>query len=159
SSIMIVCWAVASPICGALSDRVGRRKTIHASGCVIATIGWILLFYAPLSLAAWVVVASVTSFASGSVVIGFAYAKESVPVRFLGTISAAVNIGNMVGPMILQPGIGWLLDKKWAGTMVNGVRVYGVPAFHTAFLLVIGWLVLASILLSLTRETHCKHTA
>ena len=25
-SIMIACWAAASPVCGALSDRIGRRK-------------------------------------------------------------------------------------------------------------------------------------
>jgi MFS family permease len=157
-SVMIVCWAVASPICGALSDKIGRRKPIHTLGCVIATIGWGILFYAPgLSLDGFVAVAAVTSFASGAVVVGFAYGKESVPIQFLGTISAIVNIGNMVGPMILQPAIGWLLDKKWAGTMVKGVRVYGVPAFQTGFLLAMGWLVVACVLLSFTRETHCEN--
>jgi hypothetical protein len=62
----------------------------------------------------------------------------------------------MIGPMLLQPGIGWMLDKEWSGTTANGVRVYGVPAFQTAFLLVIGWSLLACVLLSLTKETHCK---
>ena len=159
-SIMIVCWAVASPICGALSDRIGRRKPIHTTGCILATIGWAILFYAPgLSLTAFTVVAALTSIASGAVVVGFAYGKESVPIQFLGTISAIVNIGNMIGPMILQPGIGWLLDKKWTGTLANGVRVYGVPAFQTGFLLAIGWLLLACVLLGLTKETHCKSSA
>ena len=159
-SVMIVCWAVASPLCGALSDKIGRRKPIHTMGCVIATIGWGVMFYATgLSLTAFVFVAAITSLASGAVVVGFAYGKESVPIQFLGTISAIVNIGNMIGPMILQPGIGWLLDKKWAGAMANGVRAYGVPAFQTGFLLVMGWLLLACVLLSLTKETHCKSNA
>jgi MFS family permease len=159
-SVMIVCWAVASPICGALSDKIGRRKPIHTFGCVIATIGWAILFYATsLSPAAWVVVAALTSAASGAVVVGFAYGKESVPIRYMGTISAVVNIGNMIGPMILQPGIGHVLDKKWAGTIAHGVRVYDVPAFQTGFLLVMGWLLVACVLLSLTSETHCKSAA
>jgi MFS family permease len=159
-SIMIVCWAVASPVCGALSDRIGRRKPIHTTGCVLATIGWAILFYTPgLSLAAFTVVAALTSAASGAVVVGFAYGKESVPIQFLGTISAIVNIGNMIGPMILQPAIGWVLDKKWTGTLAGGVHVYGVAAFQTGFLLVIGWLLLACVLLSLTKETHCKSAA
>jgi MFS family permease len=110
-------------------------------------------------LTAFTVVAALTSIASGAVVVGFAYGKESVPIQFLGTISAIVNIGNMIGPMILQPGIGWLLDKKWTGTLANGVRVYGVPAFQTGFLLAIGWLLLACVLLGLTKETHCKSSA
>jgi MFS family permease len=159
-SVMILCWAVASPICGALSDRIGRRKPIHLAGCFIATIGWAVLFYVNvLPLGVFVGVAALTSFACGAGVVGFAYTKESVPVRYLGTISGATNIGNMVGPMLLQPGIGWILDKEWRGSITNGVRVYGIPEFQTAFLLIIGWSVLACILLSLTRETYCKQSA
>jgi MFS family permease len=159
-SVMIICWAVASPICGALSDRIGRRKPIHLAGCVISTIGWMLLFYVPgLSFGTFVVLAALTSGACGAVVVGFAYTKESVPVRYLGTISGATNIGNMIGPMLLQPGIGWMLDKEWSGATANGVRVYGIPAFQTAFLMMIGWSALACVLLSLTKETYCKQTA
>jgi nitrate/nitrite transporter NarK len=159
-SVMIVCWAVASPICGALSDRIGRRKPIYLSGCLVATIGWIVMVYATLlPLAAFVVVAAVTSLASGAVVLGFAYGKESVPVQFLGTISGAINIGNMIGPMLLQPGIGRILDQKWSGQLANGLRVYGVDAFQAAFLLMVAWLLLACVLISLTRETYCKPIA
>lgn len=158
-SVMIICWAVASPICGALSDKIGRRKPIHLTGCLFATVGWILLFYAKIPLGIFIVVAALTSLACGAIVVGFAYTKESVPIRYLGTISGATNIGNMVGPMLLQPGIGWVLDKEWSGTMANGVRVYGVPAFQAAFLLVIGWSILACVLLSLTKETYCKQIA
>jgi len=91
--------------------------------------------------------------------VGFAYTKESVPMRYLGTISGATNIGNMIGPMLLQPGIGWVLDKEWSGALVNGVRSYSVHAFQMAFLLVIAWLILACVLLSLTKETNGKQIA
>lgn len=156
-SVMIVCWAVASPLCGALSDRICRRKPVHFTGCLLATIGWAVMFYVKaLPLGMFIVVAALTSLACGAIVVGFAYTKESVPVRYLGTIAGATNIGNMIGPMLLQPGIGWVLDKEWSGTLANGVRVYGVPAFQTAFLLVIGWSLLACVLLGLTKETHCK---
>jgi MFS family permease len=156
-SVMIVCWAVASPICGALSDRIGRRKPIYFGGCLISTVGWIAMFYIrDLSLVTFTAIAALTSLASGAVVIGFAFGKESVPVQFLGTISGAVNIGNMVGPMLLQPGIGRLLDQNWAGQLTSGLRVYGVGAFQTAFLLIIAWSVVACLLIGLTRETYCK---
>ena len=100
-----------------------------------------------------------TCAATGAVVIGFAFSKESVPVQFLGTISGTTNIGNMIGPTLLQPGIGWVLDKYWTGAVVKGAHVYGVAAYQRGFLLMIGWLVVACVLLSLTRETFCKQSA
>ncbi len=159
-SVMIVCWASASPICGYLSDRVGRRKPIYLAGAVTAALGWAILIYADfLPLWMFTTVAAVTSFAAGAVILGFAFAKESVPVKFLGTISGAINAGNMIGPMLLQPAIGWLLDKQWAGGLAGGTRVYGVPAYHAAFGLILGWASLTCILASLTTDTGCRQMA
>jgi sugar phosphate permease len=159
-SLMIVCWAVASPVNGYLSDRIKRRKPLYLGGALVATLGWACLFYLPgLPLPMFVAVAAVTSFSCGAVILGFAYAKESVPVLFLGTISGGINVGNMLGPTLLQPAIGWILDRQWAGDTVNGLRVYTPAAFHTGFLLIVGWFVLSCALIALTRETHCRQTA
>jgi MFS family permease len=156
-SVMIVCWAVASPLAGALSDRIGRRKPVYLGGALLTAAGWAVLFYAPdLPLAAFVAVAALTSLGSGAVVLGFAYAKESVPVHFLGTISGTINIGNMIGPMLLQPGIGQALERNWAGQMANGARVYDLHAYHMAFLLIVAWSALSCVLISATRETFCR---
>jgi len=157
---MIVCWALASPICGNLSDRIGRRKPLYLGGTVIAAVGWIVMFYVTaLSLLAFTVVAAITSIASGSVVLGFAYTKESVPVQFLGTISGAINMGNMIGPMLLQPGIGWVLDRTWSGQTASGARIYAVGGFEQAFVLVVAWIVISCMLISFTKETRCRQTA
>lgn len=159
-SVMIVCWAIASPLCGNLSDRIGLRKPLYLGGTLIAALGWIVMFYVTaLSLPAFTVVAAITSVASGSVVLGFAYTKESVPVQFLGTISGAINMGNMMGPMFLQPGIGWILDRTWSGQTAAGARVYGVDGFQQAFLLVVAWIVISCVLISFTKETRCRQTA
>lgn len=159
-SVMIVCWAIASPIFGYLSDKIGRRKPLYTAGCMIAAAGWMTMYYVTaLPLAAFVVVAALTSMASGAVILGFAYGKESVPAQYLGTVSGAINIGNMIGPTLLQPGIGRILELRWAGEMANGVRAYGVDAFQTAFILSVGWTILSCILSSLTSETYCKQRA
>ena len=65
----------------------------------------------------------------------------------------------MLGPTLLQPGIGWMLDQQWAGQTLDGVRVYTTGNYQTAFLLVVGWCVLSSVLVSLTRDTHNRQTA
>jgi len=158
-SVMIVCWAIASPLAGHYSDRIGRRKPIYLGGAIAACFGWSLLFYAPLPLAAFTIVAALTSFACGAVVVAFAFAKESVPVRFLGTISGAVNVGNMLGPTLLQPAIGWALDRTWSGAMAGGVRLYSVDAFGAAFAMIVAWSLLSCLLIAITRETGCRQTA
>jgi MFS family permease len=158
-SVMIISWALASPFSGALSDRIGRRKPIYWAGSAISAVGWLALFYAGLPLPAFIAVAAITGLASGAVVLGFAYAKESVPVPFLGTISGAINIGNMIGPALLQPGIGRILDQKWSGQMAAGVRVYGVDHFQAAFLLIVAWSAVSCLLIGFTRETHCRPNA
>jgi MFS family permease len=156
-SIMIVCWAVSSPICGALSDRIGRRKPIYLGGAILSTIGWMALFYVPaLPLSGFVIIAAITTLACGSGVLGFAYSKEKVPIRYVGTISAVTNIGNMLGPTLLQPGIGWMLDKQWTGEMLNGTRIYSLHAFQAAFMLIVLWATSSCVLIALTKETYCE---
>lgn len=160
ASVMVVFFAVGSPVSGYLSDRVRARKPVYLTGVITATIGWSVLFFLPgLSLEAFTAVGAVTAFASGANVLAFAYAKESVPTKFLGTISGAINVGNMLGPTLLQPGIGWVLDRVWTGQTLNGVRVYTESNYQAGFLLVVGWCVLSSVLISLTRDTGCRQTA
>lgn len=155
-SVMIVCWAASSPVCGYLSDKIGRRKPIYVAGAVLAALGWVTLFYLPLPLPAFIAVAAVTSVACGAVILGFAFAKESVPVQYLGTISGAINVGNMVGPTLLQPAIGIILDRRWSGATADGLRVYTTQDFGAAFALIVAWATLTVVLLSLTKETYCK---
>jgi hypothetical protein len=90
------------------------------------------------------------------VVLGFAFAKESVPIQFLGTISGAINVGNMLGPTLLQPAIGRVLDQQWAGAMASGVRAYSVDAFQAAFAMIVAWSLLTCLLTALTQETRCR---
>lgn len=156
-SVMIVCWAVASPLAGAISDRIGRRKPIYLGGAFVSAAGWLTMAYVDaLPLTVFVAVAAVTSLASGAVVLGFAYGKESVPVHFLGTVSGAINIGNMIGPMLLQPSIGALLERNWAGKMSAGVRAYDLHAYHAAFALIVAWSMASCLFIAGTTETHCK---
>jgi len=156
-SVMTICWAVASPIAGHLSDHFHKRKPIYLFGTLISCVGWITMFYVTaLPLAVFIGVAAITSFASGCVIIGFAYARESVPSQFLGSISGIINIGNMIGPTVLQPALGVMLDRNWSGEMVEGSRVYSTGAYETAFLLCVAWSVLACIAISFTSETNCE---
>ena len=77
----------------------------------------------------------------------------------MGTMTGTVNMGNMLGVVLLQPGIGWVLDRYWDGQLVNGAHVYSVAAYHVGFMLLSGWAVLSVLLIAMTRETYCKPVA
>ncbi|HTS31271.1 MAG TPA: MFS transporter [Bryobacteraceae bacterium] len=159
-SIMIVCWAAASPVFGGLSDKIGRRKPPYLAGSLICALGWIAMFYAPgLPLAAFTAIAALTSLATGCVIIAFAYGRESVPPEHMGTSTATTNIGNMLGNVLLQPGIGLLLDRNWSGATVNGSRVYGIEAYQAGFIPIVVWALVSSLAIVLTGETRCRQSA
>ena len=93
-----------------------------------------------------------TGLSSGVMVVSFAFAQESVPPALAGTVAGVINTGVMVGPMLLQPGVGWVLDAKWEGLRQNSVRVYGMEAYQSGFMLMLAWVGLSLILLFFTRE-------
>jgi MFS family permease len=160
SSALMVAWAVGGPMFGWLSDRLGRRKPLYLLGCGLSLAGWGVIIFSdnlPLPLLAGLLV--LTGFCSGCMIIGFAYAKESVPLNLAGTVSGVMNMGVMMGPMILQPTVGWILDNNWEGTAVAGVRVYQLAAYQAGFSLMLAWLALGFVLLFFTRETGCSQVA
>jgi len=62
----------------------------------------------------------------------------------------------MMGPMLLQPLVGLILDSHWTGQMVDGARVYSQEAYKYGFIPMMVWIVLSVLLLFFTRETHCR---
>jgi hypothetical protein len=58
--------------------------------------------------------------------------------------------------MLLQPGVGWMLDLAWQGEMAEGVRIYSLEAYQSGFSLMLAWLALALLLILFTRETDCR---
>lgn len=159
TSAVLVALALAGPIFGWLSDRWGKRKPLFIIGCALTLTAFAIAFFAPaLSLTALVVVLLIAGFSSGSMILTFAFAKESVPGRLSGTVSGVINMGVMIGPMVLQPAVGWMLDRQWQGQTQAGVRIYGLAAYQAGFSMMLAWIALALILLFFTRETHCRQT-
>ena len=156
-SAQLLAWAVGGPVFGGLSDRIGRRKPLYVAGCSISAVGWGLIILVPgLPLFFLIALLIVIGFAAGCMIIGFAFAKESVPLPLAGTAAGVCNMGSMMGPMLLQPAVGWMLDRQWDGTMSAGARVYGLEAFRLGFSLMLAWTVLSLVLITLTRETGCR---
>ncbi len=157
TSAMMIAWAIGGPMLGSWSQKIGRRKPLYILSCVMIVSGWAAVIFLPqLSVAAMLSILLVTGFFSGMMIIGFAFAKESVPAQLGGTASGVCNMGVMMGPMLLQPLVGWLLDNNWHGTLKDGVRVYDEAAYQYGFMLMLGWACLSLLLIFFTRETNCS---
>jgi len=157
TSSLLLSWALAGPVMGALSDRIGARKFLYGLGVVVATTGWFIVFLIPgLPLAVLIAVLVVTGIASGCIMVGFAFAKESTPLALAGTTSGVINMGNMLGGMIMQPAVGWVLDRYWEGAVAGGARIFSFGAYQAGFSLMLAWLLVAIALVGFTRETHCR---
>ena len=160
TSILLVAWAVGGPVFGWLSDRLGHRKPLFLAGCLGALAGWlVIIFLTGIPLPFLFMVLLLTGFCSGCMILSFAFGKESVPQSLSGTVAGVINMGVMLGPMLLQPLVGLVLDHLWQGSIANGVRVYGLGAYQTGFSMMLVWLVMSCCLLIFTRETHCRQKA
>ncbi len=157
TSALLVAWALGGPVFGALSDRVGARKLPYVAGVWVVLVGWTVVVYVP-ALPVWLLVTAllVIGFFSGCMIVGFAFAKESVPISLAGTVSGVVNGGVMSGPMLLQPAVGWMLDRMWQGGEQAGIRVYDLAAYQAGFSLMLGWAALAALLILFASETRCE---
>ncbi|MGE5466924.1 MAG: MFS transporter [Ignavibacteria bacterium] len=156
TSTLLVAWALGGPLLGAWSERMGRRKPIYVVSGVVALAGWAAVVFLPLPLWAVVAVLIPLGFASGNLVVGFAWAKESVPLRLTGTASGFCNMGPLMGGMLLQPGVGWLLDRHWSGALANGARVYDAAAWQAGFMLLFGTCCLSMLLILFARDSFCR---
>ena len=156
TSILLISWALGGPLLGNWSQCLGRRKPLYLMAAGIAVLGWSAIIF--LSLPLWVLVLLLipTGFASGNIIIGFAWAKESVPLRLVGTASGVCNMGPLLGGMLLQPAVGWMLDRRWNGALEAGARVYDAAAYRAGFALMFGAVVIAAIILAFARESHCQ---
>jgi predicted MFS family arabinose efflux permease len=159
TSTLLVSWALGGPLLGAWSERMGRRKPLYVATAAIALAGWAAIIFLALPLWLIVVLLVPTGFASGNLVVGFAWAKESVPLRLTGTAAGFCNMGPLMGGMLLQPGVGWVLDRHWSGALAGGARIYDAAAYQAGFTLCFGAVGLSMLLILFARESHCRQSS
>jgi sugar phosphate permease len=157
ASAMLVAWSGASMVYGPVSERIGRRKPIYLGGLAVTMILWTLVISlrkpGGFMLVALLIAVGISS---AAFILTFAFAKESVPARLGGSATGIANMGVMLGGMVMQPLVGYVLDHRWLGQTVEGARLYDFAAYRWGFSLLLAWGAVSLVLIALARESYCR---
>lgn len=151
-------FAIGCLIVGPLSDRIKRRKPLMIGGATLHALGWwIWLGAGPLPPAATYALCFAMGAVTASLTLSWACAKEVNPPLLSGMATSVVNVGVFLGPAILQPLVGWVMDRGWTGTMAEGARLYSPEAYATGLTLLAGAAALGAVATLFVRETGCRN--
>lgn len=154
TTVMLIAFAVGGLFFGWLSDHIGRRRPVFLAGAAAYLATWVVFLIAPWG-PGWsgYLLFFLLGFTSTGTVVSFSIAKELTNPALSGMATSVVNTGSFLATVILQPLIGWVLDRFWDGASYGGVRVYSEADYTTAFLLAVGFGVIGIIGALRTPET------
>jgi MFS family permease len=111
---MLAGYACTTAVVGWWSDRMRRRRPLIFASAILYLACWAAWFIGV--PAGWT---HALAFVMGSVVSGFALswacAKEVNAPSYAGMATSVANVGGFVAAGILQPLVGWVLDRSAPG--------------------------------------------
>lgn len=151
TSLMLAGFAIGAFSVGVISDRLGRRRPVLISTALVHLLCWLpLLFALPMSLTMSYSLFLLMGLSAGSFTLSWACVKEVNKHALSGMATSVVNTGVFLGAGILQPLVGWTLDR--AGT------AQGFAAQYQTGILIFFACIVAGFAASLrVRETYCRY--
>jgi len=150
TSLLLAGFAVGAMSVGTLSDRIGRRRPVLIGAGLIYCLCWVpLVLGLPLAGGASYVLFSLMGLGASSFTLSWACVKEVNPHALSGMATSVANTGAFLGTGILQPLVGWAIDRARLA--------------HAADLYQNGmWIFLACVVIGLlgslrVRETYCRY--
>lgn len=157
-SLMYAGFAVGCLTLGIISDRLRQRKTILIAAAVVYCSIWCVWWWGgALPVAATMALCALMGFSTAGFSLTWACAKEVNPPQLAGMSTSIANVGGFFGAAVMQPLVGWLMDRVWAGTMANGVRAYSLADFRFGLSVVIALAFFGLLAAFFVRETRCKN--
>jgi len=157
-SVYFAAFALGCLFIGGLSDRLGRRKPVVLVAAHVYGIIWLIWVSAvSLPVAATYALFALMGLATASFTLTWACSKEVNPPHLSGMSTSVTNMGGFLAGALLQPLVGWVMDRSWQGTMANGVRLYSPGDFRGGLLLLAGVAWFGTLAAWRLRETRCRN--
>jgi len=147
-------FAIGAFFIGTLSDRIGRRKPVMFAGALAYSLCWLpLLFGTQMGGLASHALFLVMGLSAPSFTLSWACAKEVNPPALSGMATSVVNVGAFLGTAILQPLVGWAIDRAHAGS----ASPLGLADYQVGIGIMLGFSLMSLIAIAFIRETYCKY--
>jgi len=158
TSFQLIGFAVGAMFTGAISDRLGRRRSVMVGGIWVYLACWVpLVLLVPLA-APWSHLLFLTmGLGASGFTLAWSIAKEVNRPALSGTATSVVNTGVFLGTALLQPLLGWLMDQQWDGRIAAGARVYPAASYQLGLGVLFLLSVVGLIGALLSRETRCRY--
>jgi len=157
-SLYFAGFAIGCLVVGSLSDRLRRRKpVVIVSSHLLALIWLVWLSGIALPLAASYLLFAVMGLTTASFTLSWACAKEVNPPALSGMSTAVTNMGGFLSGALLQPAVGWIMDRRWSGAMADGVRIYALDDYRWGLVLLAAATWFGAAAAWRIRETHCRN--
>ncbi len=166
NSILFMGCTVGAPLWGYLSDRLRQRKLPMRIGAFGACIVMLVILYSPhLSISMLYALMFALGCLYSVQAIVFAVGRELSPREAGGTAIAMTNMCVMLGAIVLQPLVGWVLDwcvvKRHGNNIAtnmldsNQIRaLYTAADYQVAMAVIPIGIFIAAILTFFLKETH-----
>jgi sugar phosphate permease len=150
---------IGGPLVGFLSDRFAYRRWPYCGAVGLFFAVWLALTLwnggKPPVWALYPIALSIGMGLSG-LTISVACVREVNPPHMAGIAAGFANSGPFIGAALMQPLFGWVLDLNWQGAIEQGVKVYPVEAWQSAFWLCAAVLAAGLGMSLLIKETRCR---
>lgn len=149
-------WAIGSPLMGWISDTLKNRRLLLLCGTLGTALTFAALLYTPISTPLWIIKSLLffVGVCSSVEILVFPIARELSSSTLAASALAFTNLLVMMGGVILQPGIGYLLQLNWSGQTINNIPIYSLEAYQTSLLAIALGALLASAVAFFMRETY-----
>jgi sugar phosphate permease len=156
TSILLAAFAVGAFFIGTLSDRLGRRKPVVIAACGLYVACWLPLLLGWRLQPGWShALFLLMGLGAAGFTLTWACAKEVNRHALSGMATSLVNTGAFLGAAILQPLVGWVIDRAAGGSGLKLSLAHHQVGIGVLFgFALFGWL--ASFAL---RETNCRYVS
>ncbi len=153
-----VAVAIGSPLGGWWSDRIQSRRiplmTFFAIGFLTSSV---ILFHHFQGWAAFDLMMFLFGLTAAAQPVTFGFIRDITPDDMTATAVGYNNMCVIAGATLLQPLVGFMLQRHWAHDMLDHAPVYRLENFQHALLILPMVSILGLILVWFKlRETHCE---
>jgi len=155
TTLLLAGFAIGAFFIGTLSDRMGKRKPLMIAGALIYSLCWLpMLFGMNLASGLSYALFLLMGLCAPSFTLSWSCAKEVNPHALSGMATSVVNIGAFLGTAIMQPLVGWAIDRAHLDA---GIAPLALSDYQYGVAILMGFSLLGLVATFFIRETNCRY--